>query len=72
MSSSEDENLSDLEDQQAVNESGSDSKDADKPDLKGILDDVEETTCSWKDLVNFFKYLRPHVYKYLFSYLGPD
>lgn len=51
MSSSE-ENLSELEDEQAVNGSGGEEETEDKVELKGILDDVEETTVSWKDLVN--------------------
>lgn len=52
MSDSEDE-ISDLEaDQQAVG-SESDAEGEDKPELKGILDDVEETSVSWKDLVSF-------------------
>lgn len=52
MSDSEEE-ISDLEaDQQAVG-SGSDAEGEDKPELKGILDDVEETCVSWKDLVSF-------------------
>lgn len=50
--SSEEENLSDLEETQAVNESGSDDE-AQKPELKGILNDVEETVVSWKELVSF-------------------
>lgn len=52
MSDSSDDNLSDLEDQQAVKESGSEQSDKDDAELKGILDDVEETSVSWKDLVN--------------------
>lgn len=55
MSDSEsEENLSDLEEQQAGNGSGSDGEDIEKPELKGILDDVEETEISWKDLVSSF------------------
>jgi hypothetical protein len=54
MSDSEsDQNLSDLEAQQDANASGSDEEEAEKPELKGILDDVEETEVSWKDLVSF-------------------
>lgn len=52
MSDSSDENLSDLEEQQhALNGSGSEKEEEEKPELKGILDDVEETEVSWKDLV---------------------
>lgn len=54
MSDSSDENLSDLEEQQAVNGSGSDQEEAEKPELKGILNDVEETVVSWKDLVSSY------------------
>lgn len=50
--SSEEDNLSELEETQAVNESGSDDE-AQKPELKGILNDVEETVVSWKELVSF-------------------
>lgn len=53
MSDSSDENLSDLEEQQAVDGSRSDKDEAEKPELKGILNDVEETVVSWKDLVSF-------------------
>lgn len=57
MSESSDDNLSDLEQdleqEQALNGSGSDVEDAEKAELKGILDDVEETAVSWKDLVSF-------------------
>lgn len=54
MSDSSDENLSDLEEQQDVNGSGSDQEEAEKPELKGILNDVEETVVSWKDLVTLY------------------
>lgn len=54
MSDSSDENLSDLEEQQAVNGSGSGEDEAEKPELKGILNDVEETIVSWKDLVSLY------------------
>lgn len=57
MSDSSDENLSDLEEQQADNGSGSEGEDEDTPELKGILDDVEETEVSWKDLVRTAKFL---------------
>lgn len=50
MSDSSDDNLSDLEEQQAV-ASGDDSEDKEQLELKGILNDVEETSVSWKDLV---------------------
>lgn len=50
MSDSSDENLSDLEEQD-VKDSGSDGDDEEKVELKGILNDVEETEVSWKDLV---------------------
>lgn len=54
MSDSESEsNLSDLEEQLADNHNPSDGVDEEKPELKGILDDVEETEVSWKDLVSF-------------------
>lgn len=52
MSDSEPENLSDLEGQQAAAGSGSDDEDKEKAELKGILDDVEETAVAWKDLVS--------------------
>jgi hypothetical protein len=56
MSDSEsEENLSDLEENQAANGSESNGEEAEKPDLKGILDDVEETEISWKDLVKSSK-----------------
>lgn len=52
MSDSEsEENLSELEEEQAANGGGSEDEDTEKPELKGILDDVEETEVSWKDLV---------------------
>lgn len=54
MSDSSDENLSDLEEQQAVNGSGSGEDEAEKLELKGILNDVEETIVSWKDLVSLY------------------
>ena len=61
MSDSEesDQNLSDLEADQDAKASNSDEEEADKAELKGILDDVEETEVSWKDLVSFGK----HVWK---------
>lgn len=56
MSDSEsDGNLSDLEAQQDENEDNNSGDDTDKPELKGILDDVEETEVSWKDLVSYEK-----------------
>jgi hypothetical protein len=56
MSDSESEgNISDLEAQQEENGSDSDGEETEKPELKGILDDVEETEVSWKDLVSFAK-----------------
>lgn len=51
MSDSED--LSDLEAQQSKLGEGSDDDEQDKTELKGILNDVEETSVSWKDLVSF-------------------
>jgi hypothetical protein len=53
MSDSESENLSDLEEQQDLKSGESGGEGEDKPELKGILDDVEETEVSWKDLVSF-------------------
>lgn len=53
-SSESDANLSDLEDEQAVAAAGSDADGADKVELKGILNDVEETPVTWKDLVSFY------------------
>lgn len=50
MSDSSDDNLSDLEQENEV-EAGSGSGE-DEVELKGILDDVEETEVSWKDLVS--------------------
>lgn len=50
MSDSSDENLSDLEGEQVAEVSGAD-EDEEKAELKGILNDVEETEVSWKDLV---------------------
>lgn len=52
MSDSSDDNLSDLEQDHAVDGIGSDGEEEEKPELKGILDDVEETTVTWKDLVS--------------------
>jgi hypothetical protein len=53
MSDSESEqDLSDLEAQQDGNESDSNGEESEKPELKGILDDVEETEVSWADLVS--------------------
>lgn len=53
MSDSEsEENLSDLEEQQGASENESDAEEEEKPELKGILNDVEETEVSWKDLVS--------------------
>lgn len=45
--------LSDLEAQQDENASNSDEEEGEKAELKGILDEVEETEFSWKDLVSF-------------------
>lgn len=58
MSDSSDENISDLEEEQAVEGIGSGEEGDEKPELKGILNDVEETEVSWKDLVRF---LQAHV-----------
>lgn len=55
MSDSSDENLSDLEEEQDVKDSGSEGDDEEKVELKGILNDVEETDVSWKDLVSVFR-----------------
>lgn len=52
MSDSSDDNLSELEEEHAIEEPGSGTEDDEKPELKGILDDVEETEVSWKDLVS--------------------
>ena len=52
MSDSSEDNLTDLEEEQAVTGSGNDSAGEEKPELKGILDDVEETNVTWKDLVS--------------------
>lgn len=52
MSDSSDDNLSELEEEQIPDGGGSDDEGDDKPELKGILDDVEETNVSWKDLVS--------------------
>ena len=58
MSDSEDsENISDLEADQDEKASNSDGEEAEKAELKGILDDVEETEVSWKDLVIFGKHV---------------
>lgn len=68
MSSSEDENLSDLEgDQAAVN---SDGEEEDKVELKGILNDVEETEVSWKDLVNICELLIVSTWIYCWLFQG--
>lgn len=52
MSDSSDDNLSELEEEQIPDGGGSDDEGDGKPELKGILDDVEETNVSWKDLVS--------------------
>lgn len=61
MSDSESENnsnLSELEEEDAVSVDGNGSEDGDAKELKGILDDVEETDVNWGDLVNLnFKHM---------------
>lgn len=53
MSSTEEENnISDLEQEYAAEQSDGEGNEEAKPELKGILNDVEETTVSWKDLVS--------------------
>lgn len=52
MSDSSDDNLSDLEEQQAVG-GESDGEEEKKPQVKGICNDVVETEVTWKDLVRF-------------------
>lgn len=56
MSDSSDDNLSDLEQENGIEARSGSGDDEEKVELKGILDDVEETAVSWKDLVssNFF------------------
>lgn len=53
MSDSSDDNLSDLEQENEVEAGSGSEQDEEKVELKGILDDVEETEVSWKDLVSF-------------------
>lgn len=52
MSDSSDDNLSDLEQENDVEAGSGSNEDEEKVELKGILDDVEETAVSWKDLVS--------------------
>lgn len=52
MSDSSDDNLSDLEQDNAAEAGNGSGEDEEKADLKGILDDVAETEVSWKDLVS--------------------
>lgn len=63
MSDSSDDNLSDLEQENEAEAGSGSGEDEEKVELKGILDDVEETAVSWKDLVssNIFKVSRAHV-----------
>lgn len=53
-SDSENSNLSELEEEDAVSVDGNDSEDDDKKELKGTLDDIEETGVNWSDLVKLF------------------
>lgn len=54
MSDSESENnsnLSELEEEDAVSVAGNDSEEGEAKELKGILNEVEETEVKWSDLV---------------------
>lgn len=57
MSDSSDDNLSDLEQENVVEAGSGSGEDEEKAELKGILDDVEETAVSWKDLVSLNFYI---------------
>ena len=52
MSDSDSENLSDLEQEEAVSIDGSDVEKEDTKELSGELNDIEETDVKWSDLVS--------------------
>lgn len=52
MSDSDSENLSDLEQEEAVSIDGSDGEKEDVKELSGELNDIEETDVKWSDLVS--------------------
>lgn len=71
MSDSDSENLSDLEQEEAVSIDGSDGEKEDVKELGGELNDIEETDVKWSDLVSLdfstcFCFLK-HVFLQLFS-----
>lgn len=52
MSDSDSENLSDLEQEEAVSIDGSDVEKEETKELSGELNDIEETDVKWSDLVS--------------------
>ena len=61
MSDSDSENLSDLEQEEAVSIDGSDAEKEDTKELSGELNDIEETDVKWSDLVSLIFHARVFV-----------